>query len=147
MSLDPEVLGPTRIVLGDANVLYSRVLRDYLVYAADQGVISIRWSRAILNEVVKHLQANNSTFHTHLPRRREVLNRKATEDTHRLASLKDLGDHGRLASHGLGLGSGHGFALEALAQQAGVNGRAGISRSRDRVTEANRSGNPVQELK
>ncbi|MEI2638169.1 MAG: hypothetical protein V9F03_04095 [Microthrixaceae bacterium] len=30
MSLDPEVLGPTRIVLGDANVLYSRVLRDYL---------------------------------------------------------------------------------------------------------------------
>lgn len=58
----PEVLGPTRIVLGDANVLYSRVLRDYLVYAADEGVISIRWSQAILNEVVKHLQANNSTF-------------------------------------------------------------------------------------
>lgn len=57
-----EVLGPTRIVLGDANVLYSRVLRDYLVYAADEGVISIRWSQAILNEVVKHLQANNSTF-------------------------------------------------------------------------------------
>ncbi len=58
----PEVLGPTRIVLGDANVLYSRVLRDYLVYAADEGAISIRWSRAILIEVVKHLQVNNSTF-------------------------------------------------------------------------------------
>lgn len=58
----PEVLGPTRIVLGDANVLYSRVLRDYLVYAADEGAMSIRWSRAILIEVVKHLQANNSTF-------------------------------------------------------------------------------------
>ncbi len=38
----PEFLGPTRIVLADANVLYSRVLRDYLVYAADEGVISIR---------------------------------------------------------------------------------------------------------
>ena len=58
----PEGVGPTRIVLGDANVLYSRVLRDYLVYAADEGAISIRWSRAILIEVVKHLQVNNSTF-------------------------------------------------------------------------------------
>lgn len=46
-----EVLA-TKIVLGDANVLYSRVLRDYLVYAADEGVISIRWSRAILIEAV-----------------------------------------------------------------------------------------------
>lgn len=57
-----ELLGPTRIVLADANVLYSRVLRDYLVYAADEGAISIRWSRAILIEVVEHLQANNSAF-------------------------------------------------------------------------------------
>jgi len=57
-----ELLGPTRIVLADANVLYSRVLRDYLVYAADEGAISIRWSRTILVETVKHLQANNSTF-------------------------------------------------------------------------------------
>ncbi|MBK6501891.1 MAG: hypothetical protein IPG03_05850 [Candidatus Microthrix sp.] len=38
------------------------MLRDYLVYAADRGAISIRWSRAILIEVVKHLQVNNSTF-------------------------------------------------------------------------------------
>ena len=52
-----EILGPTKIVLGDANVLYPRVLRDYLVYAADEGAISIRWSRAILDEAVKHLQA------------------------------------------------------------------------------------------
>lgn len=33
-----------RVVLGDANVLYLRVLRDYLLYAADQEVISIAWS-------------------------------------------------------------------------------------------------------
>lgn len=57
-----EVLGPPKIVLADANVLYSRVLRDYLVYAADEGVISIRWSRLILSEAMKHLQANNATF-------------------------------------------------------------------------------------
>lgn len=53
---------PTEIVMVDANVLYSRVLRDYLVYAADEGIIAVRWSRPILMEVVKHLQANSSTF-------------------------------------------------------------------------------------
>lgn len=31
-------------------------------YVADEGVIAIRWSRAILTEAVEHLQANNSTF-------------------------------------------------------------------------------------
>jgi predicted nucleic acid-binding protein len=54
--------GPPRIVLADANVLYPRVLRDYLVYAADEGVISVRWSRLILAEVTRHLQANNAAF-------------------------------------------------------------------------------------
>lgn len=57
-----EVLGPVKIVLGDANVLYARVLRDYLVYATDEGAVAIRWSRAILNEVVKHLRANIASF-------------------------------------------------------------------------------------
>lgn len=57
-----KVLGPARIVLADANVLYSRVLRDYLVYAADEGVIAIRWSRRILTEAMKHLQAHNAAF-------------------------------------------------------------------------------------
>ena len=36
----PGVLGRSRIVLCDADVLSSRVLRDYLVYAAYEGVIS-----------------------------------------------------------------------------------------------------------
>lgn len=55
-----EVLGPVKIVHADAN--YSRGLRDYLVYAADEGAIAIRWSRAILTEAVEQLQANNSTL-------------------------------------------------------------------------------------
>lgn len=42
--------------------LASRVLRDYLVYAADEGAVALRWSRVILGEVVDHLQTNNSTF-------------------------------------------------------------------------------------
>jgi predicted nucleic acid-binding protein len=47
-----------RIVLADANVLYSRVLRDYLLYAADQEIISITWSPEILAEVTEHLRRN-----------------------------------------------------------------------------------------
>ncbi len=58
------VPGPKKIVLGDANALYSRVLRDYLVYASDEGAISIRWSAEILDEVVEHLVANRPTFTT-----------------------------------------------------------------------------------
>lgn len=46
----------------DANVLYSRVLRDYLLYATTQGVIEIRWSAAILTEVVEHLTENLAEF-------------------------------------------------------------------------------------
>lgn len=49
-----------RIVLADANVLYSRVLRDYLLYAADQEIIAITWSLEILAEVAEHLQETSS---------------------------------------------------------------------------------------
>lgn len=62
-STDPD-RAPIRVVLGDANVLYSRVLRDYLLYAADAELISIRWSAAILAEVIEHLTANLPTFDT-----------------------------------------------------------------------------------
>lgn len=51
-----------RVVLGDANVLYPRVVRDYLLYAADQEVISIAWSATILGEVTRHLIANVPGF-------------------------------------------------------------------------------------
>ncbi|QTX03566.1 PIN domain-containing protein [Agromyces archimandritae] len=58
---EPE-RAPIRVVLADANVLYSRVLRDYLLYAADAELISIRWSAAILAEVIEHLTKNLSGF-------------------------------------------------------------------------------------
>ncbi|HMT87921.1 MAG TPA: hypothetical protein PKE40_16405, partial [Arachnia sp.] len=51
--------GPIKIVLTDANILYSRVLRDYLVYASDEGALAIRWSRAILDEAVEHVGAQD----------------------------------------------------------------------------------------
>lgn len=43
------------VVLVDANVLFSRVLRDYLMYAALDGIIALRWSDAILDELERNL--------------------------------------------------------------------------------------------
>ena len=59
----PGVLsGVPQIVLADANVLYSRVLRDYLLYAAEYRLIAVAWSRSILDEVTEHLMANRPGF-------------------------------------------------------------------------------------
>jgi len=39
------------VVLADANILFSRTLRDYVLYAADEGAIEVHWSRQILAEM------------------------------------------------------------------------------------------------
>jgi len=41
--------------LVDANVLYSRVLRDYLLYSMRAKLIHVMWSKAILGEVTRRL--------------------------------------------------------------------------------------------
>lgn len=61
-NVDVEESDLVRVVLCDANVLYSRVLRDYLLYAADQEVISIVWSGRLLDEMTRHLVANVPGF-------------------------------------------------------------------------------------
>lgn len=45
------------VVLADANILYSRTLRDYFLYAADAGAIEIHWSQEILDEMSRNLRA------------------------------------------------------------------------------------------
>lgn len=50
---EPRVL--LSVVLSDANVLFSRVLRDYVLYAMTYQLIRVRWSHEILDEVVEHL--------------------------------------------------------------------------------------------
>lgn len=50
------------VVLGDANVLYSRVLRDYVLYAMAHQLIRVRWSRQILDEAIEHLVENVESF-------------------------------------------------------------------------------------
>lgn len=58
----PGLGAPVRIVLADANVLYSRVLRDYLLYASAEDLISVRWSQQILDEMTRHLIKNVPAF-------------------------------------------------------------------------------------
>ncbi|MCL2735940.1 MAG: PIN domain-containing protein [Propionibacteriaceae bacterium] len=48
--------------VADANVLYSRVLRDYLLYAMRAKLIVVVWSRSILDEVTEHLIQNRLGF-------------------------------------------------------------------------------------
>jgi predicted nucleic acid-binding protein len=46
------------VVLADANILFSRTLRDYVIYAADEGTIEVHWSREILAEMSRNLREN-----------------------------------------------------------------------------------------
>ena len=43
------------LVLADANILFSRTLRDYFLYGADAGAIEIHWSQQILDEMSRNL--------------------------------------------------------------------------------------------
>lgn len=45
------------VVLLDANVLYSHVLSDYFTSAYAQGLIEIKWSSAILDEMITNTKA------------------------------------------------------------------------------------------
>ena len=46
------------VVLAVANILFSRTLRDYVLYAADEGAIEVHWSRRILAEMSRNLSEN-----------------------------------------------------------------------------------------
>jgi predicted nucleic acid-binding protein len=98
-----------RVVLADANVLCSRVLRDYLLYAADQEVIAIAWSSRILAEATEHLVENVAGFDHAAARRLVVAMNRAfplaeveptEEEFRRLAGipLPDEGDRHVLAA-------------------------------------------------
>ncbi len=46
------------VILADANILFSRTLRDYVLYPADEGAIEVHWSREILAEMSRNLREN-----------------------------------------------------------------------------------------
>lgn len=45
------------VTLADANILVSRTLRDYFVYAGKAGALDLRWSNSILDETTRNLIA------------------------------------------------------------------------------------------
>lgn len=62
------------VVLADANILFSRTLRDYFLYAADAGAIEIRWSQRILDEMSRNLRTRLGLDHTATARLEELMN-------------------------------------------------------------------------
>lgn len=62
MNLSPVVPTDVRIVVADANVLYPRVVRDYLLIAAEHEIIQVHWSPQILTDMADHLVANRYNF-------------------------------------------------------------------------------------
>ena len=46
-------------VFADANILYSRILRDYVLYADVAGAIRVRWTDEVLEETTRNLIRTN----------------------------------------------------------------------------------------
>ena len=62
------------LVLADANILFSRTLRDYFLYAADAGVIEIHWSQQILDEMPRKLRKQFGFVQADTDRLEELMN-------------------------------------------------------------------------
>jgi predicted nucleic acid-binding protein len=62
------------VVLADANILFSRTLRDYVLYAADEGAIEVHWSRRILAEMSRNLRENLGLSHDSTSRLERLMN-------------------------------------------------------------------------
>ncbi len=62
------------VVLADANILFSRTLRDYVLYAADEGAIEVHWSREILAEMSRNLRENLGLSHDSTSRLERLMN-------------------------------------------------------------------------
>jgi predicted nucleic acid-binding protein len=62
------------VVLADANILFSRTLRDYFLYAADEGAIEIHWSQQILAEMSRNLRENLGLSNDSTSRLEQLMN-------------------------------------------------------------------------
>lgn len=57
-----------------APILFSRTLRDYVLYAADEGAIEVHWSRQILAEMSRNLRENLGLSHDSTSRLEQLMN-------------------------------------------------------------------------
>lgn len=84
---------PRQVVL-DANVLYSFLLRDTILRAAEEGLCLPYWSAEILDEMIRNLVANGKVKHQYAPRLLEGFRKAFPESLvtgyeHRLAQLEN----------------------------------------------------------
>ncbi|MGQ0624879.1 MAG: PIN domain-containing protein [Sporichthyaceae bacterium] len=83
------------VVLADANILFSRTLRDYFLHLADAGAIEIHWSQQILDEMSRNLRKRIGLDQSGTDRLEELMNNYIeyaliTVDPGDLASVADV---------------------------------------------------------
>jgi predicted nucleic acid-binding protein len=62
------------VVIADANILFSRTLRDYVLYGDDVGGFEVRWSPAILAEMSRNLCAKRGLSLEQTDRLEQLMN-------------------------------------------------------------------------
>ena len=103
------------IVLADANILFSRVLRDYFLYLAGEGAIEIRWSQQILDEMSRNLRGRRGFDHAATARLEALMN------AYLEYALIEVGPSELALAQGVAMDSGDRHVLAAaLAAEADV---------------------------
>ncbi|QAY71603.1 PIN domain-containing protein [Xylanimonas protaetiae] len=62
------------VVIADANILFSRTLRDYVLYGDEAGGFEVPWSPAILAEMSRNLRAKRESSQARTDRLEELVN-------------------------------------------------------------------------
>lgn len=62
------------VVFADANILFSRVLRDYFLYSAHMGALNLRWSQEVLDKMSRNLRDSTGLDETSTCRLEELMN-------------------------------------------------------------------------
>lgn len=73
------MIGPEDALVLDACVLYPASLRDLLIRLSAAGFYRARWSERILNEMIDHLEVNESHPRIRLERTRSLMNQAINE--------------------------------------------------------------------
>ncbi|MGO1592553.1 MAG: PIN domain-containing protein [Ancrocorticia sp.] len=87
------------VVLADANILYGRVTRDFILEAQINGYIQVRWSERIIDEFTRALACHGKKDAGGILRLTEAMNRYfpdanvvPTEASHQAAGLFNMPD-------------------------------------------------------
>lgn len=74
----------------DANILFSRVLRDYFLDSAHTGALEIRWSQEVLNDMSRNLRASIGLDEFSTRRLEELMNEFLPDAKFKLPVSEDV---------------------------------------------------------